>query len=245
MMPSTRFQSTRIRHWTGISFLQIGSIDMRMQPVLFLLSIVSLSISSLVSAQDPLDEMYGQAVHSFYRGDLQRAEELLNEVIGAGSEDPRAYYFRGLCQSVGGYEAGSADFERAAQMELEGKKVVNVGKALERIQGPVRTEIERARSKARLASRARLLELQRTRYEEMQRSGNANGGIIVPPNVADPAPAPNALAPNDPFNAGMTKGDPKVIEEATKPVAPEETFPADPVPPATTEPAPEANPFGN
>jgi hypothetical protein len=187
--------------------------------------------------------MYGQAVHSFFRGDAFRAEQLLNEVIGAGSFDPRPYYFRGLCQSIQGVEASTADFERGAELEMEGKKVVNVGKALERVQGPARMEIERIRSKARLASRARLLEMQRTRYEEMQRAGNAPGGLIVPPRALEPAPAPNALAPNDPFNKGLTTGEPKPIEGEPKPAVPDlGTEPVMPQP--VTPPVEPENPFG-
>jgi hypothetical protein len=229
--------------------LQIGSIAMRMQPVIFLFSVVTLSVSNLAIAQDPLDELYGQAVHSFFRGDVAHAEQLLNEVIAAGSLDPRALYFRGMCLSRTGQATAAADFERAAQMEIEGKRVVNVGKALERIQGPVRVEIEKARSKARLASRSRVLEMQRTRYEEMQRSGNALGGLIVPPRTVDPAPAPSAFAPNDPFITGLTKGAPKEMEGQPKTAAPSEAIggqeldPLPKVPPTTVEP--EVNPFGN
>ncbi len=197
---------------------------MRTRPFACLFTVVSLSLASFVNAQDPLDEMYGQAVHSFFRGDSGHAAELLNEVIDAGSQDPRAYFFRGLCQSHGSFDA-NPDFERAAQLEIEGKKVVNVGKALERIQGPARISIEKSRSKARLASRSRLLEIQRTRYEEMQRGGSAQSGILVPPRL-DAAPAPSAFAPNDPFNAGMTKGDPKVMPK--EPGTPDEFTPETP-----------------
>ncbi|MEQ1827190.1 MAG: hypothetical protein ABL921_14640 [Pirellula sp.] len=220
--------------------------QMRMPSAILLLSLVTLSLPSILRAQDPLDEMYGQAVHSFYRGDVFRAEELLNEVIGAGSMDPRPYFFRGLCQARSGVEAGMADFDRGAELEMEGKKVVNVGKALERIQGPVRVQIEKARSKARLASRARLLEMQRTRYEEMQRAGNVPGGILVPPRIVDPAPAPNALAPNDPFNQGLTTGEPKPIEGEPKPATPGElgTEPVMPKPADPTPPVEPENPFG-
>ena len=207
-----------------------------MQPLFLLFTLVTLSVTGSVSGQDPLDEMYGQAVHSFFRGDSVHAEELLSEVIGAGSMDPRAYYFRGLCQSHGSY---SADFDTGARLEIEGRKVVNVGKALERIQGAARVEIEKARAKARLTSRGRLLEIQRTKYEEMQRSGNAAGGMIVPPRVGDAAPVPNALAPNDPFNTGMTKGDPKGVAGEPKNVAPGDDFGTE-VPKTTMpeEPAP-------
>lgn len=214
---------------------------MRTRISALLLSFATLSASTMVYGQDPLDELYGQAVHSYFRGNLHHAEELLNEVINAGSQDPRAYYFRGLCQSTAGAIGGMASFEQAAQMEMEGKKVVNVGKALERIQGPVRVEIEKIRTRARLASRARLLEMQRSKYEEMQRSGNPLGGIVVPPRPGlDPAPTPNGLAPNDPFNSGMTKGEPKPLEDGKPTPAAEpdkEPMPADPIPtPPPTEP---------
>ena len=35
-------------------------------------------------AQDPLDEMYGRAIHEYYRGDVTKAEQILNDVIAAG-----------------------------------------------------------------------------------------------------------------------------------------------------------------
>ena len=165
---------------------------MRTLPFAVLHTVVSLSLANFVQAQDPLDEMYGQAVHSYFRGDSNRAQGLLTEVIDAGSQDPRAFFFRGLCQPSGGIDVSNPDFDRAAQLEIDGKKVVNVGKALERIQGPSRVAIEKARSKARLASRARLLEMQRTRYEGMQ-NGSVQGGLAVPPRMdAAPARCPGA-----------------------------------------------------
>jgi len=218
---------------------------MRLKPFLTLITLVMFAAGSYVSAQDPLDEMYGQAVHSYFRGDATHAEELLNEVISAGSQDPRVYFFRGLCQSYSSYASGVPDFEKGAQLEIDGKKVVNVGKSLERIQGVARVEIEKVRSRARLASRARVLELQRTRYEEMQRNGGASGGIFVPPRIKDPAPAPSALAPNDPFNSGMTKGDPTVLPSDSKTVPSDDplddAMPIDPAPDAGTT---DTDPFG-
>ncbi len=210
---------------------------MRTRRFACLFSVVSLSFANLVHAQDPLDEMYGQAVHSYFRGNSAQAAEMLTEVIDAGSLDPRAFFFRGLTQSYGGVDMSNPDFERGAQLEVEGKKVVNVGKALERVQGHARVAIEKARAKARLASRSRLLEMQRNRYEEMQRMGGAEqGGIVVPPR-SDAAPAPK-FAPNDPFNEGMTKGDPKAMpkpaEETPNELTPE--MPIEPMPTTPTEP---------
>jgi hypothetical protein len=174
-------------------------------------------------AQDPLDETYGHAVHEYFRGNVERAEELLNDVIAAGSLDPRAYYFRGLCAAaMSGQDAGLADFQQAAQLEIDGKKVVNVGKALERIQGCVRCQIENVRRQTRLASRGRYLEMQRQRYEESLRSApnsiQPRRGDVPPPMV------PNA---NDPFRDGpdLNRGNPiPMPEEINK------------VPPATDDP---------
>ena len=217
---------------------------MRTRPFACLFTVVSLSLANFVHAQDPLDEMYGQAVHSFFRGDAWNAEALLNEVIEAGSQDPRAYYFRGLCRSNVGTDGSNSDFEKAAQLEIDGKRVVNVGKALERIQGQARIAIEKSRSKARLASRAQLLEIQRTRYEEMQRSGGSVPGVIVVPPRMDAAPNPSVFAPNDPFNEGMTKGDVKVMPKVPGTVVPDEFAPETPVVgemPAEPVPTPEEN----
>ncbi len=199
-----------------------------------------MSLANFVHAQDPLDEMYGQAVHSYFRGDSAQASQLLTEVIDAGSLDPRAFFFRGLTQSYGGVDMSNPDFERGAQLEIEGKKVVNVGKALERIQGHARVAIEKARAKARLASRSRLLELQRTRYEEMQRlGGSEKGGLVVPPRM-DAAPAPGVFAPNDPFNEGMTKGDPKAMPKKPGDAVPDEFAPDAANMPTEPLPTPEA-----
>lgn len=224
---------------------------MRMRVSAFLVfcfsaSLLSVSTCGVARAQDPLDELYGQAVHSYFRGDLVHAEQLLNDVISAGSLDPRAHYFRGLChaKSSGAASAGAADFERGAQLEIDGKKVVNVGKALERVQGAARLEIEKSRSKARLSSRARMLEIQRSRYEDLQRNGAAgSSGIAVPPS-ADPAPIPSVPATNDPFNAdkGLTKGTPAPMADTPKPDAAPE---ADPAPENVFDEAPAAEPAGD
>ena len=80
----------------------------------------------------------------------------------------------------------------------------------------------------------------------MQLGGNAAGGMIVPPRIGDVAPVPNALAPNDPFNAGMTKGEPKGVAGEPKTVelgdefgteVPKTTMPEEPAPtPADDDP---------
>ena len=77
----------------------------------------------------------------------------------------------------------------------------------------------------------------------MQRGGPAQSGILVPPRM-DAAPAPSPFAPNDPFNAGMTKGDPKSMPK--EPGTPDEFKPETaPVGEKPIEPMPttEEDPF--
>lgn len=221
---------------------------MRMPTVFSLFALVNITFFGAAMAQDPRDELYGRAVHAFFRGDVDHAEQLLNDAISAGSEDPRAYIFRGLCQSRYGIEAGTAAFQKGAELEIEGmRKIVNVGQALQRIQGPVRMEIEKARLKARLAANARGLEMRKMSGD----AGVDRDGLVVPPKN-DPAPAPSNLAPNDPFNAGMTKGDAKVMDGKPKSTEPVDEFESElngdtpPMDDLGTEPAAaaEEDPFG-
>ena len=217
-------------------------------------SLCALVLAAFVSiparAQDPLDDVYGHAVHAYFRGDAATAQQWLNDAIASGSQDPRAFYFRGLCDAAvsGDPEAGVSDFEQAAQMEIDGKRVVNVGKALERIQGPVRCQIEAIRRKARLDSRGKYLEMQRLRYEQGIRNGAINP---VSPSDAPPRPVPSI---NDPFSDGadFNKGQPKPMAERVEPApASNDPFgdnPANPAPanPAPANPAPAADdPFGS
>ncbi|MCY3005232.1 MAG: hypothetical protein NTV29_04565 [Planctomycetota bacterium] len=203
-------------------------------------------VSIPVWAQDPLDDVYGHAVHAYFRGDAATAQQWLNDAIASGSQDPRAFYFRGLCDAAvsGDPEAGQSDFEQAAQMEIDGKRVVNVGKALERIQGPVRCQIEAIRRKARLASRGKYLEMQRLRYEQGIRNGELNPGS---PSDAPPRPVPSI---NDPFRDGadFNKGQARPMPERVAP-APATNDPFGDAPPASNpapgNPAPASDdPFG-
>lgn len=207
-----------------------------------LVAVVSAGLCNLASAQDPLDEIYGRAVHHYFRGDTISAEAMLNEVIAAGSQDPRVYFFRGLVMDRNGQtDAAATDFSMGAELEIAGKKVVNVGKALERIQGPHRVELEKARTQARLAARSKVMEMSRARYDAMQQQGGAAaGGLVVPPR-AGVKPAP--LAPNDPFVTGMKKGEPTPVQipGAAEPAAP---APAGTAPATETPPPAGDDPFG-
>jgi len=216
---------------------------MRLRPTPLSLFVLAACTSIPVFAQDPLDEVYGHAVHAYYRGDVQTAQTLFDQVLEAGSTDPRAHYYRGLCRSVmgGDTSAGLEDFERGAQLEIDGKKVVNVGKALERIQGSARCEIERVRRNARLVARDKFLEMQRLRYEEMRRVAPA-----VPSRDADAPPTPVPAA-NDPFAPGtdLNKGTPTPMPESKQPTPPASDDPFGDAPSEPAKDAPPADdPFG-
>ncbi|MFN7291880.1 MAG: hypothetical protein ACK5T6_14920, partial [Pirellula sp.] len=146
---------------------------------LALAALVTFSSSGLAMAQDPLMELYGKGVHTYFRGDYSTGTNVLSEAIGAGIQDPRAFYYRGLCNmSTLGPEAAIADFEEGARLEMAGKLSSDVvGRSLERIQGHARAEIEKARSKAKLAARSSILEQQKARLEKMLQKSSGAGKI--------------------------------------------------------------------
>jgi hypothetical protein len=150
-----------------------------------------------------MDEMYGIGVHSYFSGNLPQAESIFTQLIDSGSEDPRVFYFRGITQTkLAGDTAGKADFDKAANLEMQGKRNVDVGKALQRIQGTVRMEIEKSRSAARLTYATKRMLLEKTRIEKL--------------------PKTSGSTPKDPFgdDAAPTQGQPQAMPTPTTPEAP-------------------------
>lgn len=120
--------------------------------------------STAVAQGDAVMELYGEGVHRYFAGDLIAANELLSRVVDSGSQDPRAYYFRGLVQELQGVD-GQADFEHGAKLEAEGRLSVPVGLALIRIQGMSRAKIEVARRDARVVYLQERAKLEQARVE--------------------------------------------------------------------------------
>ncbi|MCU0713299.1 MAG: hypothetical protein MUC43_14660 [Pirellula sp.] len=198
---------------------------------LALAALATLSSSGFALAQDPLMELYGKGVHTYFRGDHSTGANVLSEAISAGLQDPRAFYFRGLCNmNTLGVESALADFEEGARLEMAGKTSVDVGRSLERIQGQARVEIEKARTKAKLAARSSILEQQRARLEKMLQKGG--GSSTITPDEGTPFGAnTNPLAPNDPLKAKPQA--PKLPEDKPKSEIESDAFPAtEPVKPA-------------
>ncbi len=206
-------------------------------------SFLCIGFASSASSQDIYEQYYGSGVHAYFSGNCERASDLFNELIGAGSQDPRVYYFRGLAQmqTQGGMiEIGLADFEQAALLEVSGRRSADISKALSRIQGPTRIAIEHVRAKARFEARNR-------QADAIQQSGAA--GMI--PGAAQPLPKDA-----DPFSGdtGLTGGDPKSMPTpGDTPAGSGSPFDSPPTPDTTSpslEPtmpaAPDTlNPFGD
>ena len=112
-----------------------------------LMLLVAIGCSSVAVGQiDMRTALYGRGVHAYFAGSMNDAANHFNSAISLGTRDPRVYYFRGLTYLREGrqYEA-EADFDQAAQLEYQGITTANVGRALERVQGHQRLQLEKVR----------------------------------------------------------------------------------------------------
>ena len=182
--------------------------------------------SSTNRAQDSLlQEMYGQGVHAYFSGQLDQAHELFTAAIDQGSQDPRCYYFRGLSfAKLGRPDEAEADYRQGAELEASGAaQQINIGLALQRVQGAQRLQLEEHRYQARLAARLKEAQERKERYEQMQRNESQVLRGETPP-AGDSAPRqPPPPDATDPFAAGA--GVPET-PPAESPAEPAETPPA-------------------
>jgi hypothetical protein len=123
--------------------------------------------TTFVSAQgDILAELYGNGVHAYFAGQNRTALDALNAAIDAGSQDPRAYYFRGLTRlRLAQDEQAEADFTQGAALETgDSQQFYDVSASLSRIQGRIRLQLERYRNAARVVARQRNNEYNASRF---------------------------------------------------------------------------------
>ncbi len=188
-------------------------------------------------AQDGLlEDLYGRGVHAYFEHRYEEAHGLLTKAVTSGLQDPRAYYFRGLTYlRLGRPDEAKAEFKTGAELEAIAAEPVNVGKALERIQGAERIAIEQHRRAGRLALHNKAAAAAKARYEERI---DAERRVLLNPGRAAAAPggAPATPDESDPFNEGGAK-------PAPLPAPPGEAKPATPAepPPEEAKPA-EAKP---
>lgn len=197
--------------------------------------------TSWATAQDSiLGQMYGAGVHAFYSNDFYRAYEQFSAAVDGGSQDPRCYYYRGLCLiRLGRAEEAQKDFETGAKLETaDVNRFYNVPAALQRIQGNDRLTVEQYRTQARMKAFERQRELRAARYGEQRQ---AEQRVLEQQAAAAPA-TPSATMAQPATVGGFQTGP---IEEP-KPAAPATPAPAAPAvaeeKPADTAPA-MSNPF--
>jgi hypothetical protein len=144
--------------------------------------------ATVARAQDSAetDDTVGRAMHDYYAQNYRSAHGALSKVIQAGSQDPRVFYFRGLCYLNLGREAeAKADFFKGATIEAnDSQSFYDVGRSLERVQGNARQLVEDHRTDARAAV-AGQLERRRAMYRPRPRSEAAANS---PPSKTTPAP---------------------------------------------------------
>lgn len=176
----------------------------------FVAVVMLATAASTAGAQDAvLAEMYGRGVHRYFANEFDQAYEDLTLAIDNGLQDPRAYYFRGLAAAaLGRQDEAEADWRTGATYEARGNYTGSIGRALARIQGTQRLQLEDIRQLVRLEERARSEARSRARYEALDesepRSLRSPGRAPAPP--AAPAPA----APADPAPATPTDPAPAV-----------------------------------
>ena len=129
----------------------------------------ALGAASLTVAQESGASDYVRGASRFAAGDFAQASTAFDEAIAAKSDDPRVYYFRGLCAARQNDPASAAAFyATGARLELESPKgrLVSVDAALTTIQGAERAPIEAARAKARADWKAKETARQNALYGE-------------------------------------------------------------------------------
>ena len=165
-----------------------------------------------------LAEMYGRGVHAYYSGSHTDAYNLLSMAIHNGSQDPRAYYFRGIVAEAQGraYEAES-DWRRGAELEAAGGQNPAVGRSLARFQGSSRLKLEQIRQRARLDALALAAARSQARYGEIKAAQPtptmppAAPSVTAPPSSVTPPPTPDMGG--NPFagdSGTVASGEPKV-----------------------------------
>lgn len=152
-------------------------------------------ISGVGSAQVletlPLARTYGSGVHAYFCGDYDRSYEDLTAAIEAGSQDPRARYFRGLAAlRIGRLDEAEADFAEGADLEARALGGWSVSRSLERVQGHDRLRLERYRARARVAAHQRDLEAERVRYSDTFEAQEEVRRRLRPTTIPAPSGSP-------------------------------------------------------
>jgi hypothetical protein len=222
----------------------------------FAIGIVWLGIGCLHADDVLLEQFYGNGVHAYNQGDYFGAHTALTAAIKGGTNDPRAYYFRGLTYlQLGRFPEAQTDFKTGAELEVgDSSDVYPVNRSLERIQGRSRQILEQYRTVVHAAAIQRKEAERRARYEEraaaeqdvlrrvapaelppaapVPSNGNQNAAVTAAPDenpFAKPA-EDSTSAPSAEKNTGA--------QEKAAPADGKNPFDAEPSKPAPSKPAP-------
>ena len=171
-----------------------------------------------------LDGMYTEARGAYFAGDYQRAGLLLDQIIKHETQDPRVYYYRGLClEQLKRHEDAAEDFAAAVQLELSPGNRINVDVALEKVQGDIRIALESHRHEllSTLRRQKRIEQQQLIAKLVQSRLGSVGASAVStapsPGTVAStspmPSPGPGAVTP--PPAAGTTTPTPATTPAPT------------------------------
>jgi hypothetical protein len=205
--------------------------------------------SSLQADDALLEQLYGSGVHAYNQGDFLTANTALSAAIKGGTNDPRAYYFRGLTYlKLGRDPEAKADFRAGAELEVgDSADVYPVNQSLERVQGRSRQVLEQYRTVVHAAAIQHKEVERQARYE--QRAAAEQDVLrrvtpteLPPPSAAQPSsteanPAATTPAAEDnPFTKPPENGAGSP-EKATNDNASEKAAPAEDKNPFQSEPA--------
>lgn len=189
--------------------------------LVFCLGLSVLLTNASVEAQDVMLQVYGEAVHDYFAGNYQQAQQRLTQVVDAGSRDPRAYFFRGLAnQRIGFEDAANEDFRIGSELEAKYGGTEIVGRALTRVQGGDRLKLEKYRTEARMAL---FQQRQRMRRDRFGAPGAERGPLKdgageegrAPELLDEPPDAAPAEASDDVFGEPAAEGaaEPEMLDE--------------------------------
>ncbi|MEX2171607.1 MAG: hypothetical protein WD851_19975 [Pirellulales bacterium] len=199
-------------------------------------------------------EMYSHGVHSYFSGNLNRADVYLYRAAELSPNDPRPYYFRALALLRLGRTGEADDLLRtgAAIEANSNASAYGIGEALQRVQGANRLKLEQFRRAAKLDQANRAIENARRRYDQHLRIQTSAGRrpvrlsldalsnpvepsqlatLLIPEEALPTVPVAPAVAPEEVVAADQ--GDPFADDPVSQAAATD-------IPDAAGEGAPEA-----
>jgi hypothetical protein len=191
-------------------------------------------------------EMYSLGVHSYFSGNLNRADIYLYRAVELSPNDPRPYYFRGLVLLRLGrtFEADDMMEQGAAAEAAANSDAYGIGEVLERVQGADRLRLEKFRRAGKFSQANVAVENSRRRQERHERiQAQAQRRPVRLPlealvNPVEPNQFAGLIVPDEPLPEAAPPAEPPAIKAtiaapaAVAPVDEGDPFADDPI--ATT-----------